>query len=649
MLKRRVSRPVLVGIVVVAAVPLSATGAAATGSTGERPFVRGTQTVATYSYADAIRESVWVTTPTDTDRDGQPDRVAVDVIRPREAAAAGIRVPVIMDASPYYLTFGRGNEGERKQYDSAGTIAKFPLFYDNYFVPRGYAVVQVDLAGTSRSTGCGDVGGRTEVGSVTAAIDWLNGRTAAQHSDGTPAAATWSTGKVGMIGKSWDGSVANAVAATGIDGLATVVPIAAISSWYDYYRVNGVVRWPDGPAGLAGRVSGRPPAVCSPTNQALRAGADDSTGNYNAFWAERDYRPDASKVRASVFVVHGRGDLNVMTSQFGQWWTALASRGVPRKLWLSQTGHVDPFDFRRAQWVDTLHRWFDYWLQGLRNGIMAEPAVSVERAPGQWVDERSWPATGSLPVSVPLAFGDANTGTIGAGGPAAGPVRRFTDRPDLREADAVSDPSTAKPGRLVFLSGTLPADVRISGTATVTLRIRVDRPTTEVTARLVDYGTATRLNYLSAGEGVHNLPTQSCWGDSVPVDDGCYYDLAEDVVTSDLAVLTRGWADAGHYRSLTGQTPLEPTRWYSLRVPLQSHDAVVLAGHVLGLVITGTDAERTSPGSTGATVEVDVAHSMITLPVAGAATLPLSVPVPPRVDARITGPTVTADPTGRFH
>jgi X-Pro dipeptidyl-peptidase len=31
-------------------------------------------------------------------------------------------------------------------------------------------------------------------------------------------------------------------------------------------------------------------------------------------------------------------------------------RGVPRKLWLTNAGYVDPFDYRRAQWVDTLHR-----------------------------------------------------------------------------------------------------------------------------------------------------------------------------------------------------------------------------------------------------------------------------------------------------
>ncbi len=61
-----------------------------------------------------------------------------------------------------------------------------------------------------------------------------------------------------------------------------------------------------------------------------------------------------------------------------RWWAGLTANNVPRKLWLSQEGHVDPFDYRRTEWVDTLHRWFDYWLQGVQNGIMSEPRVDIE-------------------------------------------------------------------------------------------------------------------------------------------------------------------------------------------------------------------------------------------------------------------------------
>src|ERR1044071_3037109 len=136
------------------------------------PHIKGTGTVPVYDYADAVRESVWVTTRLDNDGDGAPDKVVVDLVRPREAAAG--RVPVVMDASPYYQCCGRGNESELKEYATDGSVTKFPLFYDNYFVPRGYAFAAVDFNGTSRSTGCGDVGGREEIEGVKAAIDWLN-------------------------------------------------------------------------------------------------------------------------------------------------------------------------------------------------------------------------------------------------------------------------------------------------------------------------------------------------------------------------------------------------------------------------------------------------------------------------------------------
>ena len=43
-----------------------------------------------------------------------------------------------------------------------------------------------------------------------------------------------------MIGKSYDGTLANGAAATGVDGLKTIVPIAAISDWYAYSRSGGI-------------------------------------------------------------------------------------------------------------------------------------------------------------------------------------------------------------------------------------------------------------------------------------------------------------------------------------------------------------------------------------------------------------------------
>jgi X-Pro dipeptidyl-peptidase len=551
-------------------------------------------------------------------------------VRPREAAAAGTRVPVIMVASPYYRTLGRGAENEQKVYAADGTVTKIPLFYDNYFVPRGYAVAAVDLIGTSRSTGCDDIGGPAEVAGAKAVIDWLNGRARGFDAHGDPVNASWTTGKVGMIGKSWDGSIANGVAATGVDGLVTIVPISAISSWYAYMRFNGIVR--GGPGFLQflhELTSGRPAGVCAEMIAHLNEDSEEDTGNHNDFWFRRDYRAAASNVKASVFVAHGITDTNVTTSQFGLWWDALAARNVPRKIWLYQPGHEEPFDVRRAEWVRTLHRWFDFWLQALANGVMAEPRATVETGPGVWRDEADWPAPGTANVSVALGAGDGTTGRLGGPSAAPGTLRAYQDEA-LSEPETVSDPNVLRPGRLVFLSRPLAAPLRVSGTPTVRLRLRVDKPTTHLSARLVHYGTATRIDPFNS-EGVTLLTTESCWGESTPGDDACYRDTAEVTATTDHAVLTRGFMDAAHHLTLRWTTPLIPGRTYDMTLPLETFDGVVPAGHVLGLVLAQSDPDLGAVDG-DATVRVDLAGSALNLPVVGGTPLPAAAGAVPRVD-----------------
>src|SRR6185437_3686091 len=145
------------------------------------------------------------------------------------------------------------------------------LYYDNYFVPRGYAVVLLDMVGTNNSDGCSTTGGYEEIESVKVVIDWLNGKGKAWNKDGEEINADWSTGKVGMIGKSYDGTLANGAAAAGIEGLETIVPIGAISSWYDYYRHNGIIRGANAAGGLANTVTNpNRRALCAPVREDIR-------------------------------------------------------------------------------------------------------------------------------------------------------------------------------------------------------------------------------------------------------------------------------------------------------------------------------------------------------------------------------------------
>ncbi|WP_282141607.1 Xaa-Pro dipeptidyl-peptidase [Cytobacillus oceanisediminis] len=572
-----------------------------------------------YSYEEAIRETVYVESTLDSDENGKADRIAVDIIRPKETEE-GLKVPVIMDASPYYESMGRGNESEVKDRDKDGINEKFPLFYDNYFVPRGYAVALPEMVGTNNSDGCPTTGGYEEIESIRVVIDWMNGRAKAWDQDNNEVKADWTTGNVGMIGKSYDGTLANGVAATGVEGLKTIVPIGAISSWYNYYRYEGLTYYNNGPGGLASRVaSSSRKDVCKPVFDRLNAEADDPSGDYNEFWDERNYVKDVKNVKASVFAVHGLNDFNVKMNHLADWWTALSKEEVPRKLWLTQTGHVDPFDFRRAEWVDTLHRWFDYWLMDIENGIMDEPAVDIERGADNWETQSSWPDQNAANVKIRLVPGENDqTNGMLTTGPVKGNFQQsFTDNPTQTEQQMVTNETAVKSDRLAFLSPQLEEDVRLSGIPEISLRAKVNKEDSNLTVLIVDYGTDTRIHHEGPGEGVRTLNTESCWGESISTDDGCYKETEKTTHTAPYEVVTRGWFDPQNWKTIEKDDPLKEGKSYKFEWDVLPEDYVFKEGHRIGIIIAGSDRRRTIPSTTGATFEVKLGQSYISLPVVG--------------------------------
>jgi X-Pro dipeptidyl-peptidase len=565
-----------------------------------------------HSFADAVRETVWVDIGLDLDANGVGDRVATDIIRP----ATSTPVPVIIDASPYYATSGRGNEAERKSYDSAGLPLKFPLFYDNYFVPRGYAVALVDFSGSSRSTGCMDTGGRSEVASGKAVVDWLNGRATGYSAaaGGSTVPATWSTGAAAMIGKSWDGSITQGVAATGVDGLRTIVPIAAISSWYDWFRSDGVsFRGFGTPTSLAsGFENANARSRCGAVRSEMTAGAP-ANGDYTAMWQQRDYVRSAANVRAAVFSVNGRADLNVKAVNWGQWLDAVPA-SVPRKLWLSQTGHIDPFDFRRATWVSTLHRWFDRWLLGVQNGIENEPEVSVERGVDQWSDTADWPPAGTQARTLyPVAGSVAGVGTLRTTPGTS--TSAFTDNGSGTPAGYLASPNSTSSRRVVYSTGTLASELRVAGVSRVTVAATPSTSTAHLSAYLVDYGPSTSRS--SSGEGIRTLTSESCWGESRAGDDACYRDTVATTASVDAQVIARGWADLANYASLGSPRVLTPGTRYTMTFRLSAADWVVPAGHRLALVIAGNDSSMTSTPGQLPRVTVELAGTSVRVPLLG--------------------------------
>ncbi|WP_447041604.1 Xaa-Pro dipeptidyl-peptidase [Streptomyces sp. DSM 118878] len=573
-----------------------------------------------YAYDDAIRESVWVDTGLDGDADGKSDRVAVDIVRPRELDRTGRRIPVIMDASPYYSCCGRGNESQKKTYDAHGDPVQFPLYYDNYFVPRGYGYVAVDLAGTNRSDGCVDVGGRSDVRSAKAVVDWLNGRGRGYTSrtGQERAKASWSNGRTGMIGKSYDGTVAQGVAATGVKGLKTIVPIGAISSWYDYYFQQGAPLYDSGPEGLSDAVeSPEARARCGAVQQRLIDGAPRS-GDWTRLWSERDHVPDAGKVRASVFVVHGMQDLNVRAKHFGQWWDALAKNGVDRKIWLSQAGHVDPFDLRRADWVRTLHRWFDHELLGHDNGVDREPMADIERAPDHWTTDRVWPPRATGTVELRPAKGAApGVGTLGTR--RAKGTETFTDDPKLSETDWAERIDMPTPAKAGFATGPLTRDLRLSGSSQVTVTATPTTRTAHLSAILVDLGPATIRDYAARGEGITTLDERDCWGPSTTGDSSCFRKTRARTADVEHTIVSRGWADLGTWADAHRGRPLTPGKPHTITLDLAASDHVVPKGHRLALIVAGTDKNLIEAPADTPTLTIDLARTHAKVPLVGGA------------------------------
>jgi X-Pro dipeptidyl-peptidase len=605
-----------------------------------------------FDYAEAIYEEIDIQTEADSDGDGTPDTVRLRLLRPAETED-GLQVPTIIQPSPYWaglndLEFydvdlddeGAGTvpppgqagppPGDKEHGDDvqllaapqAPQIRELSGYYDNYFLPRGYAVAELDSLGSGEATGCPTSGGHNETLGVKAAVDWLNGRTTGRDPDGDETEARdWSTGSVAMAGISYNGTLPIAAATTGVEGLETIVPQGAISSWYDYFRHNGGVVAPGGFQGedadvLARAVNTRADAeTCEPALEGVTEGQDRDTGDYNEFWDERNYRNDVGDITASVFLAHGLNDWNVKTDQGLQLWQHLGEHGVQRKMWLFQPGHINPFNLRIEEWLDQLHRWFDHELYGLDNGIMDEPAVDFQQPDLSWSAEEHWPPQDTEEVRLHLnARDDTAHGALETRpDPQGRVVESFTDAGRTVDADTlVADPGASGENALAYLTEELESDVRLSGMPEVRLRAAMDGASPYLTALLVDYGTAER-----PGAAVAATDDEVCYGEGL---DGpaCAVRTEPVLEEADHRIVTRGSLDARNRHSLWEGRPVVAERMYHYSWPLLGQDYVFPAGHRIGVVIISTDHDFTLRYPAGTEVALRTGTAQVTLPVSGA-------------------------------
>jgi X-Pro dipeptidyl-peptidase len=186
-----------------------------------------------------------------------------------------------------------------------------------------------------------------------------------------------------MIGTSYDGTLPLAAATTGVPGLEAIIPIAPNTSYYHYYRSNGLVRHPGGYMGedvdvLYDFINSGNPERREYCNQHIRdgelkKGQDRLTGDYNDFWAGRDYLNDLAPMKAALLMSHGWNDWNVMPEHSVRIYAACKRMGLPCMAYFHQGGHGGPPPFK------LMNRWFTRFLHGVENGVEKDPKAWIVR------------------------------------------------------------------------------------------------------------------------------------------------------------------------------------------------------------------------------------------------------------------------------
>lgn len=549
-----------------------------------------------------IREELWVETEFDSDGDGKLDRVHVAVVRQAQTETEGLKVPIIYGTSPYFSgTSGSpeylwnvrqelGVESPSRSNQPPPPFGQTRPGISNdmvdIWVPRGFAVVHSESPGTGLSEGCPTVGGINESLAPKAVIDWLNGRAKGFKTvDGDKAVvAPWSSGKVGMMGTSFEGTLPLAAATTGVEGLEAIIPVAPNTSYWHYYRSNGLVRSPGGWLGedidflydfIHSRDSDRRD-YCNSTvrDGEMAAGRDRKSGDYNDFWAGRDYINVVKNVKAAVLMAHAFNDWNVVPEHSIRIVDALRGQ-VPLQQYYHQGGHGgDPP-------LTMSNRWFTRYLYGIENGVENDPKAWIVRegaekgAPTPYAD---YPNPAAEPVTFYLKAGGVQTGGLTVDKTSGQENETLVDNVSFTGQILASAENTNH--RLLYATEKLTSDLHLSGTAEISIRLASSKPAANLSVWLV------------------SLP----WVEGRRPQGG---------------VITRGWADPQNYKSLTESEPLVPGQFYSMSFKLQPDDQVIPAGQKIGLMIMSSDREFTLWPAPGTELTVDLNATSIDLPIVG--------------------------------
>lgn len=550
-----------------------------------------------------IRHDLWVETEFDTDGDGNSDRMHVSVTRPPQTETEGLKLPVIYESSPYYAgTAGNieglfwdvkhelGETAKERVHPEVKRVEQRPVISNSLiktWVPRGFIVVHSSSPGTGLSQGAPTVGGDNESLAPKAVIDWLNGRATGYT---TPTGeekveAYWTTGKVGMTGTSYNGTLPLAAATTGVEGLEAIIPIAPNTSYYHYYRSHGLVRSPGGYLGEdidvlydfihSGDETKREYNNVNIRDKEMKEGMDRASGDYNEFWAGRDYLNDMEPMKAALLMSHGFNDWNVMPEHSYRIYKAAKEKGIPAQIFYHQNGHGGPPP------LEMMNKWFTKYLHGIENGVENDPKSWIVRENDEIDDPTpypDYPHPDAVPVKYYLHAGAPASGKLNTEKLAEKGTETLVDDYNF-EGATLAKAETSK-NRLLYLTDTLTKDLHISGSPEVTIRLASSKPAANLSVWLV------------------SLP----WND------------AEDARITD-NIITRGWADPQNHSSLTKGEPLEPGEFYTVTFELNPDDQIISKGKQIGLMIFSSDKEFTLHPEPGTELTVDLNGTTLTLPV----------------------------------
>ena len=631
--------------------------------------------------SDIIRYCVYVETNYDTDGDGKLDLVKALVQVPRAAAEGDYQAATIYEARPYITgctNRGMGYDtkdgydmtklyaqpeartslGKTSTMEAAADADSSDWYYYNpfedmmdyedldwydYYLVRGYAVVECGGLGTRGSEGFETCGSDLEIDAFKCVIEWLSGERAA-YTDKTSNIqihADWSNGSVGMTGRSYAGTTQFGLATTGVEGLKTIVPVAGIASWYEYTNSQGISTRSSTAytntlaAYCAGRYLDSEAAVAA----AKRAGVEDYVSNndyasisdkYSDYlgelsnqqtllngdyasedaaldsdtWEIRDYTLNADKIQCPALIVHGINDYNVRTKEFQLMYNAFKEAGQNVKILLHQDGHLTPtypagnyvFDIGDSSYDEILNRWFSHYLYGVENGAEDMAAVTAQDShdTNVWNTYDSWEAAKNVVFSIDTD--SETTTTINS---------NYADL-GVNSSNWQSKFTSGSTGGSVMYAQTVTAPMTVKGSIAVSFSALADnmpdasdtdlpieeRDALMVSAMLVDIApegkTFPAFNTSGSYVPKTTLAEGGAWmGGGLP-----NYDLKE-LNASDVTykVISRGWMDlcnpdAG-FDSNTASTrvALDGKTYQNYTIYLQSTVYEVEAGHTLALVI----------------------------------------------------------------